>query len=127
MKTAISLLLLCATTHAFRTPARLLAKPKTRLLAPRATAAPAAAAAPPLAPRLGGVAALCALDEVCRAALKTVAVPHSLAGGGALVAALIALGGRGEKTHSRLLARGGAPTSFKRCMFFVCRVRRASS
>ncbi len=96
---------------AFKTPAPLLQRQKLRapakLPALRAAAADdAVAEKPPLVPRLAGFATLAAADEVCRVAFAGSGLPHSLAGGGALVALLIATGSIGEKLHKKLLAPG---------------------
>ena len=109
-----TLLLLAAwqAASAFRVPAPVVQRKK--LLAPVPLKTPLRAAAaddavaekPPLVPRLAGFAALAAADEVCRVAFAGSGLPHSLAGGGALVALLIATGSIGEKLHKKLLAPG---------------------
>lgn len=105
---------------AFRTPAPLLQRGKHRapLKTLRAAAAedtgkaPSLASGiaklPPLVPRVAGFATLAIADEACRVAFKGTSLPHSLAGGGVLVALLIATGGVGEKLHSKVLAPGSA-------------------
>ena len=112
---ALLLLAVWQAATAFRVPAPVVQRKK--LLAPAKLPPPLRAAAaddaavekvekPPLAPRLVGFAALAAADEVCRVAFKGSGLPHSLAGGGALVALLIATGSIGEKLHKKLLAPG---------------------
>eukprot|EP00629_Pelagomonadales_sp_RCC1024_P015227 CAMPEP_0119270120 /NCGR_PEP_ID=MMETSP1329-20130426/7246_1 /TAXON_ID=114041 /ORGANISM="Genus nov. species nov., Strain RCC1024" /LENGTH=353 /DNA_ID=CAMNT_0007270129 /DNA_START=89 /DNA_END=1147 /DNA_ORIENTATION=+ len=114
MRSILALLAL-APSLAFKTPLRPRLRNPTKpiVVAPAASYLDSITPEPkvkraPLAPRLGGFASLVVLDEICRAGLKGSGLPHSLCGGAALVAALIAGGGPGLKLHSKLLAPGSA-------------------
>ena len=102
-----------ASGHAFRAPTSTL-RPTRSWAAPKrpttalAVAADAGASDRQLGVRVGGALALCGLDELCRVAFRGTGLPHSLAGGAALVAALVAARGAGERAHAEVLAPGAA-------------------